>query len=92
MVEPICPYCQNTSFELYNETILGASSQLPVVRCTACAAAISVLQPAAAEKVLDETRIEERMRELGSLVLEVDRRLADIEGRMSKMLEKQPVS
>ena len=80
MVDAVCPFCQNTGFELRGEPISGFAPALPVVRCSACGAPVSVLQGADLGQVLNQQV--EQIRQLSALVTDVHRRLINIEGQI----------
>ncbi len=83
MVDAVCPFCQNTGFELRGEPISGVAPALPVVRCSACGAPISVLQGIEFGQALNQQV--EQIRELSALMTDIHRRIIDIEGRMPKI-------
>ena len=87
MVDAVCPFCQNTGFELRGEPISGSTPALPMVRCSACGAPISVLQGGDFGQALNQQV--EQIRQLSALMTDVRRRLIDIEGRMSKILPQR---
>jgi hypothetical protein len=87
MVDAVCPFCQNTGFELRGEPISGSAPALPIVRCSACGAPVSVLQGADVGQALNQQV--EQIRQLSALMTDVHRRLIDIEGRMSKILPQR---
>ena len=90
MVDLVCPFCQNTGFEIRDEPISGASSNLPVVRCSACGAAISVVN----EFELGQTlrRYDEQVRQLNTTIADVHRRLVDMDARMNRFLNERAVT
>jgi hypothetical protein len=92
MLDSICPYCQNTRFELSGEAIIGAPSKLPVMRCTACAAPVAVLPPDRERVPAEDAPVDARIRDLGVLVSDLHRRLGDIEGLMRRLLDRQTVA
>ncbi len=83
MVDAICPFSQNTGFELRGEPISGFAPVLPIVRCSARGARVSVLQGADVGQALNQQV--RHIRQLSALMTDVRRRLIDMEGRMTKI-------
>jgi hypothetical protein len=90
MVDTVCPFCQNTGFELHSETVLGLASELPVLQCSACGAPVSVLQGVELRQALSQQ--EQRLRELGQLVSEMYTHIADIERHMTRLSQASAAS
>ncbi len=44
MVQPKCGFCQGTSFELTSAQVTHARTQLPIIHCASCGAALGALQ------------------------------------------------
>ncbi len=82
MVDVVCPFCQNMGFELRGEHVSGFAFELPVVRCSACGAPISVLQGTDIAQALNQQG--ELIGQLSMLVKDVRRQLVDIEGRLQQ--------
>jgi hypothetical protein len=89
MADAVCPFCQNTGFEVRAESLSGLSSELPLVRCSACGAPVSVLQTTDVGQALN--RQDEQIRALSALASEILRRLADIDKRIGR-LQREPMS
>jgi hypothetical protein len=83
MVDPICPHCQNTGFEIYREAVVGATQKLPMARCSACGAPISLFP--SAELLPEASRCEAQLQALTRLVEDMLRRLTDIETRLAAL-------
>jgi hypothetical protein len=90
MVDAVCPFCQNTGFELRGEPISGSAPALPIVRCSACGAPISVLQGVDLGQALNQQV--EQIRQLSALVTDVHRRLINIEGRIGDTPSRRAAS
>ena len=90
MVDAVCPFCQNTGFELRGEPVSGFAFELPIVRCSACGAPVSVLQGADIAQVLN--RQGELIGQLGGLIKDIHRRLVELEGRMPSLPAKRVAS
>jgi hypothetical protein len=84
MIDPICPHCQNTGFEVRSEAVAGSSQKLAMVRCAACGAPVSLIHPADIGE--ERIRREAELHEFGLLVSELHRRLMDLEGRLESHL------
>ncbi len=83
MADAVCPFCQNTGFELRAERVSGIASEVPLVCCSACGAPVSVLQGADLGQALN--RQDEQIRALAAAASEILRRLAALDKHVSRL-------